>query len=380
MKIAHVVSTFPPYLAGMGNVAFHLSWQLQARGHDVTVFTPATKGSVMDHLYPFKVHRLRPWFRYGNAALVPQLLWNLNQFDVIHLHYPFFGGAEFIYLLSRLRSINLIVHYHMDVHGQGALKYIFDWHTQQIMPRILNRADKILVTSLDYAQRSNLRLRLQEQPQMFAVSPVGVNPDNYRPRRKDAELLRRYDLEHKKVIIFISKLDRAHYFKGVTFLIKAFQLICSNDDYRLLIIGAGDLLPSYQSLVENYGLENKIFFPGFVPDDVLPLYYNLGDVMVLPSVDGSEAFGSVLIEAMASGIPVIASDLPGVRSVVDKKVNGVLVKPRDVANLAKYIDWILRNPQIGKQYGQAGRAKVLAQYNWTVIAENLEKLYQDSLV
>ncbi len=379
MKIAQIVSTFPPYKAGMGNVAFHLSWQLQARGHEVTVFTPAAKGTAMDHLYPFKVQRLKPWFSYGNAAVVPQLLWRLKKFDVIHLHYPFFGGAEMLYLLSRFNHLNLIVHYHMDVFGQGKLKRIFDWHSQQIMPRILNRAQKILVTSMDYAQRSRLRQRLEEQPQMFDVSPVGVNPENFRPRRKNPELLKKYDLEHKKIIIFIGALDKAHYFKGVTFLIKAFQLISSNDAYRLMIIGKGDLAESYQSLAENYGLEHKIIFTGFVPDDLLPLYYSLGDLMVLPSIDGSEAFGTVLIEAMASGMPVIASDLPGVRSVIDKKVNGLLVKPRDIANLAKYMDWLLRNPQICGQYGQAGRAKVLAQYDWSKITHDLEQIYQETL-
>jgi glycosyltransferase involved in cell wall biosynthesis len=380
MKIAEVVSTFPPYKAGMGNVAFNLSWQLQAQGHQVTVFTPsAAKGVVLDHLYPFKVSRMRPWLQYGNAGFLPQLLWRLQGFDIVHLHYPFFGGAEMIYMLDKVVDIKLVIHYHMDVYGQGMMEKFFNWHSQQVMPRILDRADKIIVTSYDYAQRSRLRDRLRQTPDKFIEVPIGVQADTFKPRRRDKELEQKYNLANKKVIIFIGALDKAHYFKGITYLIKAFQLISSNDEYRLMIIGKGDLSRSYQSLVSSFGLEKKVIFTGFVADDLLPLYYNLGDIMVLPSIDGSEAFGTVLLEAMASGLPVIASDLPGVRSVVDKKSNGFLVKPRDISGLAKYLDLLLKNPQMAGQFGQAGRAKVLAKYDWSHIGRSVEKIFEDIL-
>ncbi len=378
MKIAEIVSTFPPYKAGMGNVAFNLSWQLQARGHQVTVFTPmATKGVVLDHLYPFKVSRMRPWLQYGNASFLPQLLWRLRGFDIVHLHYPFFGGAEMIYLLDHIVDIKVVIHYHMDVFGQGMMEKFFNWHSQRVMPHILDRADKIIVTSWDYAQRSRLRQRLREVPDKFAEVPIGVQADTFKPRRRDKELEQKYQLANKKVVIFIGALDKAHYFKGITYLIKAFQLISSNDEYRLMIIGQGNLSQSYQSLVSSFGLEKKVIFTGFVADDVLPLYYNLADIMVLPSIDGSEAFGTVLLEAMASGLPVIASELPGVRSVVDKKQNGFLVKPKDVASLAKYLDVLLKNPHLASEFGQAGRAKVLAQYDWSHIATTMENIFTD---
>jgi glycosyltransferase involved in cell wall biosynthesis len=245
------------------------------------------------------------------------------------------------------------------------------------MPHILNRADKIIVTSWDYAQRSRLRHRLRDMPEKFAEVPIGVQANTFKPRRKDKALEEKYQFVNKKVIMFIGALDKAHYFKGVTYLIKAFQLISSNDDYRLMIIGQGDLSRSYQSLVSSFGLEKKVVFTGFVPDDALPLYYNLGDIMVLPSIDGSEAFGMVLLEAMASGLPVIASDLPGVRSVVDKKENGFLVKPKDVASLAKYLDLLLKNPHLAGEFGSKGRAKVLDKYDWSTIAKSLEDIFND---
>ena len=379
MKIAQIVSTFPPYRAGMGNVAFHLSWQLARLGHAVTVFTPHTNRPTLDQTYPFAVKRLRPWLRYGNAAFLPQLVWQLRGFDVIDLHYPFYGGAEVLYLRDFLTDTPLVIHYHMDIFGQGFSEKFFRWHSQEIMPRILNRADKLVVSSLDYIRRSRLRDRLVQEPQKFVEIPFGVDADTFKPRRKDKSILDLHGLHNKRIVLFIGALDKAHYFKGVTYLIKAFQMIASHDDYRLVIIGTGDLMKSYFSLVQNFGMEKKVVFTGFVPDDQLPLYYNLADIMVLPSIDSSEAFGLVILEGMASGIPVIASDLPGVRSLIEKKVNGFLVKPKDVGSLAKYMDWLLKNPQMSAKFGEAGRAKVLSTYDWAIVGRQQEAVYKQLL-
>ncbi len=380
MKIAQIVSTFPPYRAGMGNVAFNISWQLSSLGHQVSVFTPVKVKGNVDTIYPFQIHRLKPWLRYGNAGFVPQLLWQLKGFDIIHLHYPFFGGAEMIYFLDKIKDINLVIHYHMDVFGEGLMKKFFSWHSYTIMPRILNQADKIIITSWDYAWRSRLRDRIKEDKDKFIEIPIGVNAQVFKPRRKDPGLLKKLDLENKKIILFIGALDKAHYFKGVTFLIKAFQMISSNDDYRLLIVGTGDLQNGYKTLAAGFGLEKKVIFAGFVPDDLLPLYYNLGDVFVLPSIDGSEAFGVVILEAMSSGMPIVASDLPGVRTLVEKKFNGLLVRPKDIATIARHLDWLLKNPQISAQYGRAGRQKVEEKYEWPMIGKQVEQVYKDILL
>jgi len=113
-----------------------------------------------------------------------------------------------------------------------------------------------------------------------------------------------------------------------------------------------------------------------VPDNQLPKFYSVGDMLVLPSVDKSEAFGIVSLEAMASALPVIASDLPGVRSVVEKKVNGLLVKPGSVNNLTKMVDYLIKNPRVAKAYGEAGRQKVLDKYNWDKVGYKLDNLFR----
>ncbi len=376
MKIAEVTSTFPPYKGGIGNVAYYNSWSLAALGHEVTVFTPLYKKFSQTEELPFKVMRLYPWFKYGNAGILPQLWWHLPKYDVIHLHYPFFGGAETIYFLDKFKDLKLVVTYHMDVVGTGLLAKFFGWHTQHVLPKILDRADKIIVTSYDYARQSSLKERLQVEPEKFVEIPCGVNHLLFKRRLPDKELMQRYDLYDKKVILFVGALDKAHYFKGVNILIQAMSKLSNNNDIRLVIAGGGDLKESYQSLVNSLGLSKKVIFAGFVSDSDLPRFYNLADIFVLPSIDRSEAFGIVLLEAMATNVPVIASDLPGVRSVVDKKQNGLLVKPGNVDNLVLMLKYLLDNPRVAKAYGNAGREKVIAKYTWEKIGYQLDNVLQ----
>jgi glycosyltransferase involved in cell wall biosynthesis len=375
MKIAEVTATFPPYKAGMGNVAYYNAWALATAGHEVTVFTPRydRKMKYMDE-YPFKVQRLTPWFQYGKAGILPQLIGKLWNFDLIHLHHPFFGGSEMVYFLDKLKDLKVMVTYHMDVVGTGILAKFFHWHTTQVLPRILDRADKIIVTSWDYARASNIKERLKLEPEKFVVIPCGVNHLLYKPRYEDKSLVAKYDLYGKRVILFVGALDKAHYFKGVNVLIQAVHQLASRDDFKVLVVGDGSLRSGYASLVDNFGLSKKIVFLGTLPDNELARYYSLADIFVLPSIDKSEAFGLVALEAMSSGVPVIASDLPGVRSVVEKRKTGLLVKPGSASNLAEMIKYLLANPRLAKTMGQAGRAKVLADYTWEKIGLDLDKL------
>ena len=110
---------------------------------------------------------------------------------------------------------------------------------------------------------------------------------------------------------------------------------------------------------------------------MLPRFYNLADILVLPSIDKSEAFGIVALEAMSSGTPVVASDLPGVRSVVDKLKTGLLVKPGSVDNLIAMLKVLLTNNKTRQNYGIAGRNKVVQKYTWETVGYKLENVLKN---
>ena len=131
----------------------------------------------------------------------------------------------------------------------------------------------------------------------------------------------------------------------------------------------------YEAKVRELNLQNKVQFLGSVDAKELYKQYAGADIFVLPSIDRSEAFGLVLLEAMSFSVPVIASDLPGVRTVVDHAVTGFLVPPRDVGALANSLQELLNDPVKRQRLGEAGRARVMEKYQWEDIVEELENVY-----
>ncbi len=267
----------------------------------------------------------------------------------------------------------MIITYHHDVLGSGWLGKLFRWHTKNWMPKILGRADKIIVSSLDYAKNSNVKNILEKNPEKFIEVPFGVDVEKFSPTPSKNELLQKLGLSQSdKIILFVGGLDRAHYFKGLEILIKARAEV---PNAKILVVGDGDLRPHYEEMVKGLGLDDQVVFAGSVAAKDLPDYYNLADVLVLPSLDQSEAFGIVLIEAAACGKPVIASNLPGVRSVVEYGINGFTVSPGNAKELAEKINYFLNNPDEAKRFGVAGRERVLEKYDLKKLGERLEKIF-----
>lgn len=371
MKIAQVTATFPPYNAGTGNVCYHNSIELAKLGHDVSVYTGRKSDLKIKNSKNLSITYLKPLFSVGNAPFLPQLL-KLKGYDIVHLHYPFFFGAEFVYLNSILRNSKYVLTYHNDVISSGVLGVFFKIHKHTIMKLILGRAEKVFVTSTDYCKNSFLSELYEKNPEKIVEIPNGVDIQKYNPKNNGSVIKKRLDIENKKVILFVGALDKPHFFKGVDILLESFTKIC-NLNYHLIIVGEGDLKQNYIEKANKLGVNFQVNFAGRVSDEDLPLYYAASDVTVLPSTTMGEAFGLVLVEAMATGKAVIASNLPGVRSVIDDGENGFLVIPGDSEDLASKLNTILNDESILSQFGMNGRQKVEENYYWVNIAKRLEK-------
>jgi len=167
MRIAHVTPVFPPYAGGIGTVAQEYAAGLLDKGESVSVFAPE--------------YAKQP-FTYGNAAFSPRLLWKLRGLDVIHLHYPFYGGAMFAAMASYIWRTPLVVTYHMKTKAHGWLGMIFKLHRWVIEPFILRRAAAVLVSSSDYARSVGLR-----HNRLFDM-PFGVDTDRFHPSEVPKEM------------------------------------------------------------------------------------------------------------------------------------------------------------------------------------------------
>lgn len=370
MKIAQVICVFPPYKSGMGNSAYKISEALAARGSRVIVFTPNyTGGPQEEKVLNFKVVKLKPWLKSGNGAFLPQLLFKLKNFDVVHLHYPFFGGAEAVWLAKLIGGdkFKLVLHYHMGAAGLPAILKILSLPSLLIKRSLLKRADAIVCASFDYAANSEISEFFKKNKEKFFEVPFGVDVEKFKPADKIVK-------NDPSNILFVGGLDKAHYFKGVDVLLEALAKM-ENKNWRLDIIGKGELKSDYEKLAERLSINDQVFFKEKVSDAELGKAYQKSDIFVLPSINSNEAFGLVLLEAMSSGVPVIASALPGVRAVFSNGVEGLLVQPNNASGLKEKIAKLVSDELLRKKMGAAGRKLVLEKYSWKKVGESLEKIY-----
>lgn len=363
-------ATFPPYWGGTGNVAFHNARILAAKGHDVTVFTSATLSSASD-AYPFTVRGLKPLFRLGNAPFVPQLLWSLRGFDIIHLHYPFIFGAEMTCLSALRTRTPLVVTFHNRPQSPSVIRgRLFDLYNRYVEPTVLARADLRLAVSQDHVEQSGF------PSHKWAEVSNGVDTDHFRPYPRTEARKRLGWVDTDPIVLFVGAMDTAHWFKNVEGLISAMGTTPHN--VTLWLVGDGGERAKFEILAARLGISSRVRFWGRVPLSTLPLIYSAADLTVLPSTK-VESFGMVLIESMACGTPVLATELPGVRAVVDHGMNGILTPPGQGDLLAAAINSLLHSPSRLLTMGLAGRDKAVAQYSWDVIGDKLEALYLRTL-
>lgn len=383
MNIVIVICQFPPFKGGMGNMAYSYALGLVKKGHKVRVITLDYSKDDSRETYPFEVIRLKPLIKYGFAGFVPQIFKYLKDFEIINLHYPFFGAAECVWLYKKIKGdkIKLIINYHMDVFGQNLLRPFFYSYAKFLLPKIVGAGDKIIATSMDYVKESLAKKVFNKNPERFIEIPPAIDIEFFKPAPKKSELLQKYGIsETDKVLIFVGGLDSQHYFKGVEYLIRgvkvlynSFKSVQPTYQIKVLIVGKGNLLEEYKKLVKELNLENIIIFAGFVPDQDLPDHYNLADAAILPSIDSSEAFGIVLAEAMSCGKPVIASNMPGLRVVVDRNKTGLLIDRQNEGDLASTINYLFSNPELMAEFGQNSRGKVLNKYRAEIVINKLEQ-------
>lgn len=371
MRIAHVTATFPPYWAGTGNVAYHNARLMHERGHEVTVFTAKAAGDE-SMTFPFAVERLPAWFRIGNAPLTPSLVSKLRGFDLIHLHYPYIFGAELALTASKRFNVPFVLTYHNQLQESHPLKrLLFGLYNAASEPAIMRGSRKILAVRKEHLVSLHPQYAMSDK---VSELPNGVETSVFRPRDKAKARAALALPEGAPVALFVGALDQAHRSKNVPGLLRAFAAL-ELQEAHLLIVGEGDLKASFKSLSTQLGLEGYVRFLGMKPPEELPSIYSAADVTVMPSVS-QESFGLPLIESHACGTPVIASDLPGLRSSVEDGYDGLVIPPNDIGELRDALSALLRNSERALLWGRRGREKVEELLDWQVIGDKIEQIYQ----
>lgn len=366
MRIAHIAPAYPPY-GGMGTAAKQMAGLARDLGHDVTLYTPRylkNQENIGKDVF------LKPPYSFGFASFLPQLTWKLRKFDLLHLHYPFYGSEIYTWLASVIWRKPLVLTYHMKTVGSGMKGDLFRLHRMSVEPFLFWRASRILVSSTDYAEAIGL-------PEDGVVDfPFWIDIESRKVEQSKIELRKKYQLQDKPTVIFVGGLDDAHYFKGVDVILMAMKNICASMDAQLVIVGEGNRRNEFAAQAKQLGIHASVHFMGRVSDEALKELYVAADVHTLPSIDGSEAFGLVTLEAMAAGIPSVVSDLPGVRSLVDNSVTGAIAAVNDPNDLAKKLKGYLIDLKKADEHGQAAQARAKRIYSPEKAAERLQAVYK----
>ena len=385
MRIAHLTATFPPYPGGAGNTAFRFARGQAERGDHVEVFTAAAPGEAPDPGAAI-VHRIEPRFAIGNAPLIPRLA-QLDGFDLVHLHYPFIFGSE-LTLLARLRRAArgqaLLVHYKNRLIGEGNRGALFEAYEHSVAPALIRASDRVCVLSSDHARSvSYLRRTLERDPGKLIEMPNGVDAEQFSPGVDAGGLRSRLGIPGEAIVMaFVATLDRAHHFKRLDVAIDALALAVESRpeaDLQIVVAGDGELTEGFRERARERGVGARVHFLGSVPHAELPDVLRASDLFLL-TTEPPESFGIVLIEAMACGLPALATDYPGVRAVVEEGETGLLARQGDPASVAAAIERLVDSGEAGRiAMGAVGRERALRIWNWDSLLDRMDAAYAEAI-
>jgi len=383
MRIGYFCGGFPylrstlNYKIGGGEkVAYNIAFNMAKRGHDVCVFTVSESSCYeVENLHNIKVYRYASLFEFYRRKISPSLIFRPNiDVDIVHVHIAGELAPLAASKLAKKKNIPLIATYHGDAVADKLLQKPGEIFHNIIIKKVLNFSNVIVSPSKHIINQSPL---LHLYKHKIVVIPNGINLKDFKIAYPKEECKRKLRIpESDKVILFVGVLRP---FKGVDVLIKAMQFVTEIfQNVQLIIIGEGEMRLKLERLTKELKLERNIKFTGFVGEDLKPMYYKSADIFCLPSITTQEIFGIVNLEAMACGVPIVASKVGGVPDVVKHGENGLLVPPRDPNALADAIIYLLENEDIRKKMGTKGK-EIVENYAWEKIAEKYEKVYQSVL-
>ena len=372
---------------GLNVYVLELAQQLVGQGCEVDIFSRVTgretptltelapglrvvhlRAGPARYLGPESVHKHLDAFE---AALIEFGEREARSYDLIHSHYWLSGLVG-----ERLKAAWKVPHVTM-FHTLGEIKNrasLFENEPDlriEAEARIIAGVERVICATEQ--EKALIRQLYAADPNKISVIPLGVDLERFRPLEKAAARAE-LGLADERIVLFVGRLEPL---KGVDILINAAALLESDVDCSVLIVGgdaaSGSQVARLRGLARERGIEQRIAFTGAVDHDKLPLYYNAADVCVVPS--HYESFGLVAVEAMASGVPVVASRVGGLMGTVKDGETGYLVSWLCPEPFAERIELLLDNEPLRQNLGEAAREAV-GRYRWENVVTAVLDVYR----
>jgi glycosyltransferase involved in cell wall biosynthesis len=369
VKILQISKFFPPVLGGIESVAWELAEGSIRMGLSPKVLCSNQSARTVTESTAagYEVTRTASIGTLLSMSLSPLMPWQLRRLargcDIVHLHMPDPMAALALKLSGTTSAV--IVHWHSDVIRQRVTLKLYE----PLQDWVLKRADAIVATSEPYAATS---APLQRWLDKVRIIPIGISDSLHQACAARAQAIQA-QYGHRRIVF---SLGRMTYYKGFDVLVAAASRL--PDDCILLIGGEGELLDTLRAQAESLQLSGKVIFLGHIPDDVLADYFLACDVFCMPSTVRAEAYGVAIVEAMALGKPVVATDIPGsgVPWVNVQGLTGINVPVRDPSALAAGLIRLLNDAQLRAEMGNAARQRYLSDFNAQLMNERMVRLYQ----
>ncbi len=369
MNILHIYKDYFPVLGGIENHVRVLAEAGVERGHAVTVLvTSLDRQTRREELNGVKLIKTSRWVNVSSAPISPAMFLEARTLgrsaEIVHLHFPYPVG-ELAHLFSGSRAKTVIT-YHSDIVRQKTLRAFY----QPFLWRILRKADRLIATSGRYIDTSPY---LSQFKAKCVIVPLGANVDQFAkvdgPR---VAALRRQLLADDPQAMLLLSVGRLRYYKGLDDLIRALPAV---PQARSVIVGSGPMEAEWKELARSIGVADRVVFAGEAPDEALPLYYAASDIFVLPANARAEAFGTVIVEALAAGKPVISTEVgTGTSWVNVDGQTGLVVPPHDPPALAAAIGTLIGDGRLRQRLGRAAQARAYAEFT---VERMIERVYDE---
>lgn len=388
MKILMLTWEYPPRIVGgIARVVNDLSKRLIKDGHEVTVVTYRDSADVPEYendkgvnVYRVDNYMIHPnnfidWIMQLNFNMLSKATEIINKeggFDVIHAHDWLVTYAA--KSLKNAYDIPIVATIHATEAGRNSgihdetQRYIND--TEWLLTY---EATEVIVNS-NYMK--NEIQRLFGLPfDKINVIPNGINLSNFTGIERDYDFRRQYAMDNEKIILYVGRLV---YEKGVQHLIAAMPKILSNyHDAKLIIAGRGGMMDELRAEASNLGLNDKIYFTGYLNSKQVQKMYKCADVAVFPST--YEPFGIVALEAMLAGVPTVVSDVGGLDEIVTHGVDGMKSYAGNANSIADSVTALLYDHQLATNVSKKAKQKVKDQFNWEKIAQDTHFTYEKAI-
>jgi glycosyltransferase involved in cell wall biosynthesis len=359
LHVAHVTAHYPPFLGGLEKVVESLAVTRQKQGLETEVLTSLdgqpqkAEQESADH-----VRRLPSW-EIAHTAIIPGLpreLLRLPRGSVIHLHIAQAFIPEAVYAAHLLRGLPYVAHLHLDVGPSGRAGFLLRAYKPLMLGPVLRGAATVVVFTAE--QRTAVCGQYRLDPARVAVIPNGVDEKFFYPGQRS--------LAGKPRLLFVGRLSVQ---KNLPLLLQSLDGV--SDRFETTLVGDGELDTELKRSAQDLRLQN-IRFHGRADGAALRTLYEKADVFVLPSE--REGMPLVLLEALAMALPIVATDIPGNRDVVDHGENGIVVPLGTPSALREALLRVTCDTDRYRKMSEASR-RLASNYSWESVGAEFERIY-----